>query len=662
MMKSVVIFLILFLASENFIMSQEKGNGQFGNVALADFELVKSPVVDENTNGIFLFDIGSTKFILDKRKWFSFVFTRHIRVKIINNKAFDLGTLKFSLFGLNEEKDELSDLKAQVFNLENGNIISTKVEKNDILYEKRSPFVNVAKLAMPAIKEGSIIDFTYTITSFRYYYIPTWYFQHIEYPCLYSQYQITIPDLLSYGMIRYGFNKLTDERKEEIKNNKYYMDLITVISNDQKRTWIMKDVPGFSEGKFINSSKNYLDKLQFNLVRIYNGEQIHSMGTSWETVTNELLSTPYFGVAIDRVSSANLLNTAEKITSDDKSPLEIIQHLYSYVQDNFICIPNDDILFDNDLYDINKKKRGNVAELNMLLIDLLRQKNILADPVILSTQDYGINLGDYPMFEKMNYVICMVRLAGDTLYLDASRPGNGFGHLPLDCYNGYARIISEQGGAVYFDPESIKEIETTTVFIVNESKEKSDGGVEMDPGFFGTEKIKMEIKESGTKKYFENIRSEMTNETALLNPGIDSIDKSDFPVKVHFDFDLPLQGDILYFNPVLLTEFKQNPFKAEKRIYPVSFAKPVNELYTLNMAIPEGYVVDEIPKSAKVSFNENEGFFEYLIQANQQSIQLRSRIILPKVFYPPEDYQSLRGFYTFIVAKYSEQIVFKKKK
>jgi hypothetical protein len=73
-------------------------------------------------------------------------------------------------------------------------------------------------------------------------------------------------------------------------------------------------------------------------------------------------------------------------------------------------------------------------------------------------------------------------------------------------------------------------------------------------------------------------------------------------------------------------------------------------------------MIDELPKPAKVSFNEDEGFFEYLIQANQQSIQLRSRISLPKVFYPAEDYQSLRDFYTFIVAKYSEQIVFKKKK
>ena len=32
------------------------------------------------------------------------------------------------------------------------------------------------------------------------------------------------------------------------------------------------------------------------------------------------------------------------------------------------------------------------------------------------------------------------------------------------------------------------------------------------------------------------------------------------------------------------------------------------------MDMPGGYVVDELPRSAKVSFNDGEGYFEYLIE------------------------------------------------
>ncbi len=80
------------------------------------------------------------------------------------------------------------------------------------------------------------------------------------------------------------------------------------------------------------------------------------------------------------------------------------------------------------------------------------------------------------------------------------------------------------------------------------------------------------------------------------------------------------------------------------------------------MEIPDGYVVDELPKQTKVLFNDDEGFFEYLIAKSGDNIQFRSRIKLNKANFKPEDYASLRDFFGFIVKKQGEQIVFKKKK
>ena len=65
---------------------------------------------------------------------------------------------------------------------------------------------------------------------------------------------------------------------------------------------------------------------------------------------------------------------------------------------------------------------------------------------------------------------------------------------------------------------------------------------------------------------------------------------------------------------------------------------------------------------AKVLFNDDEGFFEYLIAKDDEHIQFRSRVKLAKANYKPEDYSVLRDFFAFIVKKQSEQIVFKKKK
>jgi len=72
--------------------------------------------------------------------------------------------------------------------------------------------------------------------------------------------------------------------------------------------------------------------------------------------------------------------------------------------------------------------------------------------------------------------------------------------------------------------------------------------------------------------------------------------------------------------------------------------------------------IDELPRSAKVAYNGDEGFFEYLIQASGTNVQMRSHIKLNKAYFPQEDYNSLRDLFASVVKKQTEQIVFKKKK
>ncbi|MEO6327903.1 MAG: hypothetical protein ABIO55_03185, partial [Ginsengibacter sp.] len=133
-------------------------------------------------------------------------------------------------------------------------------------------------------------------------------------------------------------------------------------------------------------------------------------------------------------------------------------------------------------------------------------------------------------------------------------------------------------------------------------------------------------------------------------------------VKVHYDFKIKNSGDdIIYMNPMLTEAYKENPFKSLERKYPVEMPYTSDETFTFIMYIPTGYVVDELPKSAKVSFNEGEGYFEYLIEKQGDAIYLHSRIYFTRANFMPEDYEGLRGFFGHIVKKQNEQIVLKKK-
>jgi hypothetical protein len=210
----------------------------------------------------------------------------------------------------------------------------------------------------------------------------------------------------------------------------------------------------------------------------------------------------------------------------------------------------------------------------------------------------------------------------------------------------------------------VTEGKVTTVFVTSQSKGVLSGTYQSVPGYFESCAVREKVKEKGEKDFFKTIQTAYAGETVVSNTHIDSLKKEDKPVGIAYEFEEKIDSneDLIYFNPLLSESLKENPFKAAERMYPVEMPHAMDETYIFNMEIPEGYVVDEIPKSAKVLFNEDEGFFEYLVAKDDHLIQLRTRIKLKKANFKPEDYSVLRDFFGFIVKKENEQIVFKKKK
>jgi len=154
-----------------------------------------------------------------------------------------------------------------------------------------------------------------------------------------------------------------------------------------------------------------------------------------------------------------------------------------------------------------------------------------------------------------------------------------------------------------------------------------------------------------------------TGNAKLKTAGIDSLDKPDFPVTVHYDFTIEKQGgDILYLSPLLSETIAKNPFESAIRTYPVEMLYARSETFTFSFIIPDGYQIEELPNSEKISLGADGGKFEYLIAQNGATIQLRTTLILTKATYQPAEYEGLREFYARILKKQNEQIILKKKK
>lgn len=107
----------------------------------------------------------------------------------------------------------------------------------------------------------------------------------------------------------------------------------------------------------------------------------------------------------------------------------------------------------------------------------------------------------------------------------------------------------------------------------------------------------------------------VTNAVELSKPVMESY-------KFEKESQADLIGDKIYFSPLFFLCTKENPFKLEKREFPVDFGYPSSSTYRVTINLPEGYKVESVPNPIALALPDNLGAFKYNIIVKGQVIQL----------------------------------------
>lgn len=626
--------------------------------------------IDSNADAIVLTDIGSSSFEGGVTGNFSLVYKEQKRMRIMNKNGFDAATIKIMLYIENYANEEkLDNFEAVTYNLENGQVVATKLDKASLFKDKYDDNHVVRKFTFPNIKEGSIIEYRYTVISPYYTHLRPWDFQ-ASLPRLWSEYTVTIPnEIFDYVMFKQGYHPYAIDTSTSGYETYNIVDRGTSASDRSESfslhsktitaRWAMKDVPALKPEKYITSLDNYRARLEFQLKRIkYSESHIVEYMGDWYQLTEKLMKYDDFGVAIN-AGNGWMGDDLKKITAGATDDYSKAKKIYEYFRDNFTCTSHEGLYVTTTLKKAFDSKSGSVSDINLLLVAALKHLNFVAEPAILSTRDNGVANEMYPLINRFNYVVCHVKIGDKDYMLDASDNKMGFGKLPEETYNGSARVIGEIPVLITLSADSLKETKLTSLFAVNED-DKITATLSTQYGDFESREMREKLSKMQPDDYLKEVKQSYSFDPELSNIEIDSLKIPEEPLGVKYDLKFAFNDDIVYFNPVFADVVKENPFKSAERFYPVEMPACTDDTYLLNMEIPTGYKVEELPKSTRVMLNEDEGMFEYIIQANADHIQLRCRTQIKKATFEPEDYETLRNFFAFIVQKEGEQIVFKK--
>lgn len=651
------------------LTAQDKVNVKFGNVSPKDFA-PKVYSVDSNAQAVIIADVGTSYIEGNNKNWFSLVYKRYRRVHILNKSAYDIADVAIPLYAEGEGEETLEKVKAVTYNLEGGKVVESKLDtKQNIFKEKVSKNWTSYKFTLPNVKEGCIIEVEYTIKSDYLRNLQPWEFQG-GYPRLWSEYNLSLPEFLGYVFLTQGYKKYDISSKENRMESFRVSDIRNVGSSDQVQftanvddyRWVIKNVPALKEESYTSTINNHIAKIEFQLSEYRRPLNYTRVMGTWEKLADDLMKDEDFGLQVSR-DNGWLKDLINEVKTGGESKTDLARKLFYYVRDNFTITGSNGIFTRQTLKNVVKTKSGTVAEVNLLLTAILQHESITADPVILSTRAHGFSYSLYPVLSQYNYVISRATIGDKVYYLDATEPRLGFGFLPLRCYNGHARVINKAAEAVELYADGIAEVSSVSVFIINDEKGNLVGSMQETPGYYGSLTTRDDIKEKGLEAIQKEIKKDFGSDIVISNFVIDSLKKYEEPVNIKFDFDIKSEKeDILYVNPLFSEALKENPFKSAQRAYPVEMSYAMDRTYNLQLEIPTGYVVDELPESVIVKLNDaDEGLFEYRISQSSSGISFRSRIRISRAYFLPEEYAMLREFFNLIVKKHAEQIVFKKK-
>ncbi len=667
-----LILFIIFSTSTGALAQVPK----FGKIEATELTM-EAYDKDTTAEAVILSDYGQSHFTYTSSSGFQLVFERQTRIKILKKSGYKWADVEVPYYQNKTGKEKVGNIKGYTYNMVDGKQVKEKLESSAIFDEQINENWSQRKFTMPNVKEGSVIEFTYTIYSDFMYNMREWEFQ-TTIPVVWSEYHARIPEYFTYKLLQQGYLPFYTSNKEATQDKFTYTyssqnvgsgfntrresgGVNQVEAKSDAYVWIMKDVPALREERYITTLSDYQSKIEFELQQVkYPGEAPKTMTGNWEDVTRDLLQSEKFGNQLNRNNFFK--NEIAAIVAKYKSPEEQMAAIHDLVKSTVKWNGNNSIYALTPIRKVYDSKTGNAAEINLLMISMLLEAGLDAAPVLVSTRSHGRVHKGSPMLSKFNYVISHVRIGEKEYLLDATDPLLPAGSIPVRCLNGEGRLIkkNDQRWIALTPAVPFRKLFSGTMSI-NSNGDMKGNGVESAAGYNALS-LRRTILEEGEDKFAERLAKE-TGDFKVGKPTIQNL--NDINASLNITYEITAAGNgqqnsVLYLNPMLGQGEKENPFKLEERVYPVDFGAPIEETYIGNFTVPEGYEMEEAPKSVAIALPENGGRFTYLVQKDGNNIQVMSKISINKpVFYAPE-YVYLKEFYSQIVAKHAEHIVLKK--
>lgn len=582
------------------------------------------------------------------------------RIKVYNKEGESYGRFEIPMYSNNGNRERVSGIKGKTYNLVNGKVVTTKLDKKDIYEEETSENWDKKIFALPEVKSGSVIEVNYTVTTPFIYSIPKWFFQH-EIPTDKSIFELDVPGYFVLTPIPSGSHLISNEREE-----------LSSQLGEVKYTLTAVDVPVIREDIYVLNENDYRSGIKYELESIkYPSGEVTNFSKSWNEIAINLNEANYFGREINR-KLKDLNAIVEQTTAME--PLEKIEFLYNYVRDNYVWNEKYSIGSYDGLSKFVKEKNGSVGDFNILLQNLLKKAGVESYHLVMKSRYSGILNTNFPTLTDLNYVIVYVPQEEGYLLLDASSDITPLGELPLRAINFYGVIVKDNDAEVItLDNPNLYKVQTVSKYTYDLEQDRLLGNSKRKRTGYASTKYRYDM----VNKNSESQESE-DEDPADQDDDIESYDLENLyevkelknlddtykPISLTYEEQLNTCsqkiGDKVFIDATLDFGLKKNPFDEETRDYPVFYNYAIYSQSVVTIALPEGYVIESLPEPLNLVLQGQAARFTYSAKQMGDDIVINYLFKVDEQFFSAQDYEALKRLYDMMSDLSQEKLVLTK--
>lgn len=514
------------------------------------------------------------------------------------------------------------------------------LDYHDVYTSRLTPQVVEVSFSFPAVAAGCVLDLAYETDAEQVPRIDPAIMQE-DIPILNVEHELAVLDAFVVQPAVHGYFPIQTEQLEidhGIRGLPGRMSLTRLTADD---------VPALRPEPHVATMGNYAAHVTYDLQRlVIPGVLGMTFSGTWEDVAQTMRDDGDLTAAMRGRGAYK--KWADEVPEALPDLTSRVRWALGEVVDAIAWNGYDAPVAGGNLRTVLKAGEGSSADLNIALLGLLNGMGLDAVPIFLSTREHGRFQRHVAATGSLNHVIVGVRNARgeDFGYVDATRPEAFPGALP-------ERDLNGEGLLVTYSAHGIVPLQAGAV-----SQRGINADLSLDADGYLAGEVDVTFNAQAALPYLRRAADGSTEFTidslALFGDyevrgaaAVEGRGGEVWVVSAQLRSRSPLTdiGGARALAPTLGRFRSGNPFRLERRLFPVEFATRTAETRDIRITLPPELTADNLPTPISARTTDGSARFRHAVRLEGDELHVSSLFLVKQLVYLPESYPELRGLF-----------------